>query len=494
VSELRAATKAYLAGLLVATTAVTAVALMDSSSPDSRDAILALSFCALQALAISFPIELGPQQKIALHTTVIFAAVLLFEPAVAIGIVGVGTLLGQVLRRQPVEQVLFNTCQTALQAGLAGLLLGQFADAPGIVDFDRIGDVLGALSAAVVIETVEIVAISIIIRLETGQSLRSLIFTLPESSPIDDLSQFALGLLTAVTVHAHAWTLPVVVLLGAQLHRAGQRNLAIQQHERRLRAETERIAHARQEFLLTASHELKTPITSVKMAAQLLDRAVIQRHPSLRVDDESIQRWRDQLMLGVQRLELLVSDLLDAARIQQGRLELHPTPVDLADMARSVVDRFEIASERTSRHRLTLDVSGPVEGVWDPSGIDQILTNLVSNALKYSPDGGTVRVQIEREGEDAVLSVSDSGIGIEPDQQADLFKPFARSLTLRHGISGTGLGLYISRRVVEQHGGTIALDSIPGIGTTITVTLPLEPMLDDIAIMDAETRESITMS
>jgi signal transduction histidine kinase len=498
VGELRAASKVYLAALTIATAAITVAAFQRSSTPELRDSVLATAFCALQVLAVARPIELGPQQKVSLHTAVIFAAVLLFDPLTAILIAGIGSVIGQTIIRQPAEQVLFTSCQTALQAGVASLLLAQFAESPGIIDFDRASDVVGALLAAVVIVVIDVAAVALIIRLETGQSLRSLILEIPDSGPINDLSQLALGLLTAITVNAHAWTLPVVMLLGAQLYRAGQRSLAAQRHERQLRAATERIAHARQEFLLTASHELKTPITSVKMAAQLLDRAVIQRHPSFRADPDSIQRWRDQLMLGVERLETLVADLLDAARIQQGRLELHPERVDLSGVARAVVERFEIASERTPRHRLVLDSPDPVEGTWDPSGIDQVITNLVSNALKYSPDGGIVTVRVGRDGDNAVLIVSDTGIGIEPDQQAELFKPFARSLTTRHGISGTGLGPYITRRVVEQHGGTIALDSIPRIGTTITVTFPLEPAItiaDPSEVTEAaEPRESIAMS
>jgi signal transduction histidine kinase len=497
VGELRAASKIYFAALTIATAAVTVAAVRHSASPDLRDLLLASAFCALQVLAVARPLELGPQQKVSLHTAVIFAAVLLFDPLTAILIAGIGSLVGQSISRQPVEQVFFTGCQTALQAGVAGLLLEQFASAPGIIDFDRASDVVGALVAAVVIVVIDVAAVALIIRLESGRSLQSLILEIPDSGPINDLSQLALGLLTAITVNAHAWTLPVVMLLGVQLYRAGQRSLAAQRHERQLRAATERIAHARQEFLLTASHELKTPITSVKMAAQLLDRAVIQRHPSFRVDEDSIQRWRDQLMLGVERLEVLVADLLDAARIQQGRLELHPERVDLADAARAVVERFEIASERTARHRLALDIADPVVGTWDPSGIDQVITNLVSNALKYSPEGGVVTVRVGRDGDNAILSVSDTGIGIDPEQQADLFKPFARSLTGRHGISGTGLGLYITRRVVEQHGGTIALDSIPRIGTTITVTLPLEPAITQAQAAStteaAESHASIAM-
>lgn len=294
---------------------------------------------------------------------------------------------------------------------------------------------------------------------------------MPEGSLLDDVSQFAFGSLAAITVNAHNWTLPVLALLTFQMHRVARRSLDAQQDERRLRAESERIANVRHEFLLTASHELKTPITSVKMAAQLLDCALIEREPAFQIDEAGILRWRDQLMLGIERLEHLVADLLDAARIQQGRLEIHPADVDLIELARTVVERFEYSAERTGRHQLMLAAPERIDGYWDPSGIDQVLTNLVSNALKYSPDG-VVSIQVEEDGDNARLSVTDDGIGISAEQQTDLFKPFARGLTVQHGIGGTGLGLYISKRLIEQHGGTIELESTPGIGTTITVIIP----------------------
>jgi signal transduction histidine kinase len=403
--------------------------------------------------------------------------VLLFDPGIAVLIAGVGSLISQSLRREPPEQVLFNSCHTALQAGLAGLALASIDQGDMPIAFDHSAAIIGALTAAVVMYVVDVVAIGIVVRLESGQPLRSIFQEMPEGSLLDDLSQFALGLMTAITVNAYIWTLPFVVLLAFQMHRAGQRSMAAQKEERRLRAESERIANDRKEFLLTASHELKTPITSVKMAAQLLDRALIQRDPAFQADAGSIARWRDQLMLGIERLENLVAELLDATRIQQGRLELHPRQVDLSEMALAVVERFQIAAERRPTHALILDAPEPVEGFWDPSGLDQILTNLVSNALKYSPDGGRVTVRVFGDGDDAVLTVADTGIGITPEQQDELFKPFARASTLEHGITGTGLGLYITKRVIEQHGGDITLESIPGIGTTFIVTLPRNPPL-----------------
>jgi signal transduction histidine kinase len=474
VSEVQPATRFYLAALAVVTAAVVALALARSPLPGRQDTMLALAFFGLQVLAISFPLDLGHQQKLSLHTAVIVAAVLLFDPGIAMLIAGGGTVAGQALRREPGVQVLFNGCQTALQAGLAGLALSLFDEPPSVVGFSDGAAFAGVLCAIVVIYLVDIVAVGTIVRLEAGQPFRAFLREIPGGLP-GDLAEFALGLLMAIAVDAQPWALPLVVLLAYQLHHASRRMLAAQQHERQLRAESERIAGARQEFLLTASHELKTPITAVRMAAQLIDRALVQRDPAFRADEPAILRWRNQLMIGINRLEELVAELLDAARIQRGQLELHPEQVDLAAIARQVVERFELSGQRSARHQLTIDAPAALIGVWDPEGIDQIVTNLVSNALKYSPNGGRVSVHLEEFDDMARLSVSDAGIGIAPEIQTELFKPFERGTALDQGISGTGLGLYIIKRVVEQHGGTIALDSAPGAGTTVTIDLPCSP-------------------
>jgi signal transduction histidine kinase len=169
----------------------------------------------------------------------------------------------------------------------------------------------------------------------------------------------------------------------------------------------------------------------------------------------------------------LVIDLLDASRIQQGRLVLQRAHGDLVALAQAVLDRFAEASERTPHHQLVLDASEPVVGVWDLNRLDQALTNLVSNALKYSPEGGEIRVTARQVDGRALVSVRDEGIGIPPAEQGKLFQPFVRSAAVRGSVSGTGLGLYITRQIVEQHGGMITVESEPGRGSCFTIPLPL---------------------
>ena len=228
---------------------------------------------------------------------------------------------------------------------------------------------------------------------------------------------------------------------------------------------------AREEFLSVASHELKTPLTTVKGWVYLLADEVRRENP----DREAIREFTDELQSQIDRFEGLIADLLDASRIQQGRIDLRPEPVALNDLARRVLARFEHAPERTPRHTLALEATEPIAGVWDPDRLEQVLVNLISNALKYSPDGGDVRVQLRRDGDQVELTVSDEGIGIAPADQKRLFQPFSRTEAARQRASGTGLGLYITQRIVREHGGTIDLCSEPGKGTTVTVRLPIMP-------------------
>ncbi len=243
------------------------------------------------------------------------------------------------------------------------------------------------------------------------------------------------------------------------------------EEERAQLLEAEQAARVREKFLALASHELKTPLTTVKIYSQLLARHLHQPTP----DYQRLDRFALQIQEQIGRLETLVTDLLDASRIQRGRLELHLEEVDLAHLTEQVMSRFELAPERTERHIVVLDTQDPVEGVWDRARLDQVLTNLISNALKYSPHGGEVKVIVRQDDDHAELIVSDQGIGITPSERPRLFQPFQRGESAHLSASGTGLGLYITAQIVEQHGGTIDLESEPAEGSTFTIRLPRVP-------------------
>jgi signal transduction histidine kinase len=229
------------------------------------------------------------------------------------------------------------------------------------------------------------------------------------------------------------------------------------------------ILRLQEEFISTASHELKTPLTTVKGYLQLINR-------QLHREDQSparIGRFTREMEQQVRRLEDLVSDLLDVSRIQQGRVELRLEQFDMADLAANVLSRFDHSQERTAKHDLVIEATEPVVGTWDRGRIDQVLTNLISNAVKYSPDGGEVHVRVRRVADFAQITVRDTGIGITHEERAKLFQPFVRGENVRREITGTGLGLYITRRIVQNHRGSISVKSEPGRGATFTVRLPL---------------------
>jgi len=233
--------------------------------------------------------------------------------------------------------------------------------------------------------------------------------------------------------------------------------------------QTREAVSARDQFVSIASHELRTPVTSAKGYLQLLERQLGQET----LDRDRLKSYAGRIATGIERLEALVGDLLDASRTQQGRLDLVPAPCNLTTLGRTVLSRFEEQMERGQAHTLTLDAPESVMGEWDGGRLDQVLTNLLSNALKYSPEGGNVTLRIRRQDDGgARVAVSDRGLGIAPDEQRLLFTPFMRGSAVQGRISGTGLGLYIVRQIVEGHGGTIGVESVPERGSTFTFILP----------------------
>ena len=238
-------------------------------------------------------------------------------------------------------------------------------------------------------------------------------------------------------------------------------------------AAAQTLASERETFLSIAAHELKTPLTTIKGSAQLLRRRLGQ--PDL--DRGAVETLARQVEGQVERMELLVNTLLDISRLEADPTQTHRTAVDLREIVIAANERTKLSPDRTECHRLALDVPEPIEGWWDADGLDQVVTNLLSNALKYSPDGGDIDVSLCCDplatDPTAILVVRDRGVGMTEMAQTGLFQPFARGDAGRSGIAGTGLGLYITARIVARHGGTIGVESGLGAGSTFTVRLPV---------------------
>ncbi len=222
----------------------------------------------------------------------------------------------------------------------------------------------------------------------------------------------------------------------------------------------------RDDFLSVASHELKTPLTSLGLNLQLMSREVA------RGAHEKVTDRCDSALRQIDRLGRLMETLLQTRRLSEEQLHLRPEPLDLCALAGEVVTRMR-EQARNAGCELALQPCEPVQGEWDPLRLDQVLTNLLSNALKYGA-GKPVVVQVVRGGLGVQLSVEDEGVGIPLEDQPRLFARFERAHTAK-GFSGIGLGLYVTREIVQAHGGQIHVQSAPGEGSRFTVDLPLSP-------------------
>jgi len=241
------------------------------------------------------------------------------------------------------------------------------------------------------------------------------------------------------------------------------RRTALALEHARLYEAAHQAAQAREDFMQVASHELRGPVTSFRLAVQLLAREVA-RGDTARLSD----RVRG-LLRQADRLSRLSGALLDVTRITAGRLALVKRELDLSALARQVVENHAEEAEAAGT-AVTVEAEAGVTCQADPERIEQVLDNLLSNAVKYGR-GAPVTIRVAGEVGHAVLAVTDRGIGISPEHQARIFGRFERAVPPRN-YGGLGLGLWIVRSLVEAHGGVISVVSAPGRGSTFTVKLP----------------------
>jgi PAS domain S-box-containing protein len=233
--------------------------------------------------------------------------------------------------------------------------------------------------------------------------------------------------------------------------------------------ELQEALRTRDEFLASASHDLKNPLASIKATAQLLERRLDRPEPL------DVARLRE----GLQRVDAiatraagLVEELLDLTRLQMGSpLDLDRRPTDLVRLAREVAAELQ---QTTEQHQLRVESpESELVGLWDARRLGRVLSNLLDNAVKYSPDGGPIVVRVGRDGDWATVEVVDNGIGIPTVDHGRIFERFQRASNVQGSIGGTGIGLASARHILASHGGTIVLDSREGAGATFTLRLPI---------------------
>jgi signal transduction histidine kinase len=243
--------------------------------------------------------------------------------------------------------------------------------------------------------------------------------------------------------------------------------------EQTARAEAQAAVQSRDTFFSVASHELKNPLTSLLGNAQLLQR----RLPRESTLSERNQRVLATIVEQALRLNRMIAEMLDIGRITSGQLTITHTRLDVTALAKRVAEEIQ---PTLTQH--TLIYRGPgtaltIDG--DALRLEQVLQNLLQNAIKYSPAGGPVTLQVRRQGDLVCLAVSDQGVGIPQHALQRVFQRFYRAPEgAASGIEGLGIGLYVVKEIVTLHGGTVAVESTEGVGSTFTICLPLTPDQD----------------
>ncbi len=304
----------------------------------------------------------------------------------------------------------------------------------------------------------------------------------PDPAHLDALRTVGVRALISAPLVARGRLLGTITFLGIALGRRFTpedlttvedlaRRAALAVDNARLFQDAQRAIRARDEFLSVASHELKTPLTPLGLKLDSLARLLKSGnlgtlHERLPGDVELMRRQ-------VKRLANLVEVLLDGSRISSGRLQLQPEPVDLGTLLRDVVARAELHAERAGCP-LELLVSGPISGHWDRLRLEQVVENLLANAIKYGA-GSPVTVSARVDRSRVRIEVTDHGIGIAPEAMQRIFGCFERAVSERH-YGGLGLGLYVARQTIVAMNGTIAVESHPGQGAAFKVELPLSPL------------------
>lgn len=237
-----------------------------------------------------------------------------------------------------------------------------------------------------------------------------------------------------------------------------------------LAADLQSAVQTRDEFLSIASHELKTPLTSLKLQVQMRVKNLSKGNIAA-FTPERIKKMNLDDMRQIERVTRLIDDMLDISRISTGKLTIDLGRFDLCVLADEVVERYREQIE-ANRCQVSLTCCDPVEGQWDRFRIEQVIVNLLTNAMKYGA-GKPIEICVSSHGDRARLTVRDRGLGIAKENHERIFQRFERAVSAT-GISGMGLGLYITRKIVEMHGGSIRVESELGEGSTFIMDLPHE--------------------
>jgi signal transduction histidine kinase len=459
---------------LAAALAAAAPAAAGGPAPEGTDRLILAALAAAAVLLGLRPVELGPDWKVSLATAPAFALAVLFPPAWAVPAGAAAMAASQALARRPGRVALFNIAQRTLAvAGASAVAAAVGARLPAAAG-------LPSLAGALVYFLVNTGSVAAMAAARRGTAWpgawRDLV---REDGPIE-AGLLAAGALLAVLLReapaALLFLVPPVWLAGRVRTDTGR--------IRRLNARLEATLADQRRFLADAAHELRTPVASLRAHVALL-RQELMAPDRAAPAPPAVPGLLTQMAQETARLSALLADLLTLARADEGA----PLAAEPVDMEELLVAVYREVRPLAGDVRLNLDLDGDGDAIvvrGDAERLRQLLLNLVTNAIRFTPAGGRVTLRCRRDGGHAVVGVEDSGAGIAAADLPRVFDRFYRADPARSrgageagggspDASGAGLGLSIARWAAETHGGTIAVASEPGRGSVFTVRLPLAP-------------------
>jgi signal transduction histidine kinase len=413
----------------------------------------AMLVAALLAEFFPLPIEGVEVGKMSLASIFVVATAVLYGWDAGAVVAAATMVVVEVARRRPPSRVAYNASLYAIPAALAGIAAARIPGDSPLADL-----ALGALAGSAVFYVLNLGLLTVIV----ARTRRAPFFRL--------LGRYLYSTAGATLVVA-SFTItlvilwdrspPLVAVLAVPL-------VAIALYQRWLHGALDRLRELdrlRDEFVAVVSHELRTPLTSVYGAAMTMQRE--------EVDDELRASLLSVIFAESARLARLVDQVLVVSGLESGRVRPEIVTADPVLVAREIVDAAR--AQLTTKHTLALIIRDPLPPVAaDPERVKQVLSNLIENAAKYSPEGGPVEVALAARDGYVTFSVRDQGLGIPPEEHERVFEKFHRlDPNLTRGVAGTGLGLYICRELVGQMNGTIWVESSPGSGSTFSFSLPV---------------------
>lgn len=436
-----------------------------SRGANAANLVLCLTLAGAVVAAYQFPLHIRPNTKLYMSSVPFYLLAVLVTPPLAAVAAAAGALVGETSVRAR-RGTLPSQIATEVGRRAIVVLLGAMAAwGPG----DTPPHSWSLVWAALVLGVGDVVTFPLVLAGVTRQPFVQLVIASAREAYLLEGAQYLLGLLGALAAAQQLWAPALLILPTALVYITFKRAQEMHTREREARAQVEGALRVRDDFLMAASHDLRTPLTAIQGFAELV-RMRLDADPS--PDTTWLHAQMDRLYEGAIRMTATVDDITDMAQLQIGhQLALRVEAVEMAALVRETIAGMTAPRGRADAARVIVHATGSSMILGDRRRLERVLQNVIGNAIKYSQPGKPVHVTIERHDRWVTLRVRDRGVGIPPDDLPHIFDLFYRASTAQ-GIMGSGIGLAGAKAIIEQHGGQITVESEVGRETTITIRLP----------------------